>query len=58
MESEGAEGPDEVAGVLADAFALNATVVAAAALTAGSGLLAARWITDSAHGRGSRHVDR
>ncbi|PZG87183.1 MFS transporter [Streptomyces sp. NTH33] len=47
-----------VAGVLADAFGLNATVVAAAALTAASGLLADRWITDSAHGRGSRHVDR
>ncbi|ALV31513.1 MFS transporter [Streptomyces sp. CdTB01] len=35
-----------VAGVLADAFGLNATVVAAAVLTAGSGLLAARWITE------------
>ncbi|BBX93994.1 MFS transporter [Mycolicibacterium boenickei] len=35
-----------VAGVLADAVNLNATVVAAAMLTAGSGLLAARWITD------------
>ncbi|QNS08034.1 MFS transporter [Streptomyces xanthii] len=33
-----------VAGVLADALGLNATVVAAAALTAASGLLAARWI--------------
>ncbi|HEY9328695.1 MAG TPA: MFS transporter [Streptomyces sp.] len=37
-----------VAGVLADAFGLNATVIAAAVLTAGSGLLAARWITDTA----------
>ncbi|MFB6878940.1 MFS transporter [Streptomyces sp. NPDC056323] len=36
-----------VAGVLADAFGLNATVIAAAVLTAGSGLLAARWITDT-----------
>ncbi|MFF4762075.1 MFS transporter [Streptomyces sp. NPDC001292] len=35
-----------VAGVLADALGLNATVVAAAVLTAASGLLAARWITD------------
>ncbi|MFG2561528.1 MFS transporter [Streptomyces sp. NPDC048496] len=35
-----------VAGVLADAFGLNATVIAAAVLTAASGLLAARWITD------------
>jgi MFS family permease len=35
-----------VAGVLADAFGLNATVVAAAVLTAGSGLLAARWISE------------
>jgi MFS family permease len=35
-----------VAGVIADTFGLNATVVAAAVLTAGSGLLAARWITE------------
>ncbi|MFI6062174.1 MFS transporter [Streptomyces sp. NPDC051286] len=35
-----------VAGVLADALGLNATVIAAAVLTAASGLLAARWITD------------
>ncbi|MGW3268252.1 MFS transporter [Streptomyces sp. NPDC001056] len=35
-----------VAGVLADAFGLRTTVVAAAALTAASGLLAARWITE------------
>ncbi|MEV0691597.1 MFS transporter [Streptomyces sp. NPDC050388] len=35
-----------VAGILADALGLNATVVAAAVLTAASGLLAARWITD------------
>ncbi|TQJ92109.1 MFS transporter [Streptomyces sp. SLBN-31] len=35
-----------VAGVLADAFGLNATVVAAAVLTAASGVLAARWITE------------
>ncbi|WP_084262902.1 MFS transporter [Actinomadura formosensis] len=35
-----------VAGVLADTLGLNATVLAAAALTAGSGLLAARWITE------------
>ncbi|MBD0839513.1 MFS transporter [Streptomyces sp. TRM68416] len=35
-----------VAGVLADAVGLNATVVAAAVLTAGSGVLAAWWITD------------
>ncbi|WP_199880858.1 hypothetical protein [Streptomyces kebangsaanensis] len=47
-----------MAGVLADASGLNATVVAATALTAGSGLLAARRIIDSAHGRGSRRVDR
>ncbi|WP_261991749.1 MFS transporter [Streptomyces sp. OR43] len=37
-----------VAGVLADAFGLKATVIAAAVLTAGSGLLAARWMTDTA----------
>ncbi|TDE36489.1 MFS transporter [Actinomadura sp. 6K520] len=35
-----------VAGVLADTLGLNATVIAAAVLTAGSGLLAARWITE------------
>ncbi|WP_069173983.1 MFS transporter [Streptomyces griseus] len=35
-----------VAGVLADRLGLNATVIAAAVLTAGSGLLAARWITE------------
>ncbi|MGW0733145.1 MFS transporter [Streptomyces sp. NPDC002851] len=35
-----------VAGLLADALGLNATVIAAAALTAASGLLAARWISD------------
>ncbi|MFF5263848.1 MFS transporter [Actinomadura viridis] len=34
-----------VAGVLADALGLHATVIAAAVLTAASGLLAARWIT-------------
>ncbi|MEU4728869.1 hypothetical protein [Streptomyces sp. NPDC023588] len=34
-----------MAGVLADWLGLNATVVAAAVLTAASGLLAARWIT-------------
>ncbi|MFF4691624.1 MFS transporter [Streptomyces sp. NPDC001307] len=40
-----------VAGVLADALGLDATVVAAAALTAGSGLLAARWISEHDTGR-------
>ncbi|MFP8882820.1 MFS transporter [Streptomyces mangrovi] len=35
-----------VAGVLADAVGLEATVVAAALLTAASGLLAARWIAE------------
>ncbi|GLX00400.1 MFS transporter [Microtetraspora sp. NBRC 16547] len=35
-----------VAGILADALGLNATVIAAAVLTAASGLLAARWITE------------
>ncbi len=35
-----------VAGVLADAFGLNATVIAAAVLTAASGLLAAHWISE------------
>jgi MFS family permease len=34
-----------VAGVLADTLGLNATIVAAAVLTAASGLAAARWIT-------------
>ncbi|UXY31726.1 MFS transporter [Streptomyces sp. HUAS TT20] len=41
-----------VAGLLADAFGLNATVIAAAVLTAGSGLLAARWISE--HRPGTR----
>lgn len=36
-----------IAGILADLVGLNATVIAAAVLTAGSGLLAARWITDT-----------
>ncbi|MGW5432889.1 MFS transporter [Streptomyces sp. NPDC004059] len=40
-----------VAGVLADALGLDATVLAAAALTAGSGLLAARWISEHDTGR-------
>jgi MFS family permease len=35
-----------VAGVLADAINLNATIVAAAILTAASGLLAALWLTE------------
>ncbi|MET7338774.1 MFS transporter [Nonomuraea sp. NPDC005650] len=35
-----------IAGILADALGLNATVTAAAVLTAASGLLAARWITE------------
>ncbi|MFF5187396.1 MFS transporter [Streptomyces sp. NPDC000345] len=35
-----------VAGILADAFGLDATVIAAAVLTAASGLLAARWISE------------
>lgn len=35
-----------IAGLLADAFGLEATVVAAAVLTVASGLLAARWITE------------
>ncbi|MEU6089690.1 MFS transporter [Streptomyces sp. NPDC047085] len=35
-----------IAGILADTLGLNATVIAAALLTAGSGLLAARWITE------------
>lgn len=35
-----------VAGVLADSFGLNATVIAAAALTAASGLLAGAWISE------------
>ncbi|WP_435058752.1 MFS transporter [Streptomyces sp. bgisy060] len=37
-----------VAGVLADALGINATVIAAALLTAASGALAARWITERA----------
>ncbi|KES06033.1 MFS transporter [Streptomyces toyocaensis] len=37
-----------VAGVLADAFGLSTTVIAAAVLTSASGLLAARWITEQA----------
>ncbi|MGW7529639.1 MFS transporter [Streptomyces sp. NPDC054783] len=40
-----------VAGILADALGLNATVIAAAVLTAGSGLLAARWISEHNAGR-------
>jgi len=35
-----------VAGILADTLGLDATVIAAAALTAASGLLAAHWITE------------
>ncbi|MFD7385578.1 MFS transporter [Streptomyces anulatus] len=35
-----------LAGVLADSLGLNATVIAAAVLTAASGLLAAHWITE------------
>lgn len=35
-----------VAGVLADAINLNATVIAPAAVTAASGLLAALWLTE------------
>ncbi|MEW2256078.1 MFS transporter [Streptomyces sp. NPDC047869] len=35
-----------VAGILADAFGLNATVIAAAVLTAASAFFAARWITE------------
>ncbi|CAL9653070.1 putative MFS-type transporter YfcJ [Streptomyces sp. enrichment culture] len=35
-----------VAGALADTLGLNATVIAAAVLTAASGLMAARWITE------------
>ncbi|MGP4027368.1 MFS transporter [Actinomadura sp. 3N407] len=38
-----------IAGILADTLGLNATVIAAAALTAASGLLAARWITEHHH---------
>jgi hypothetical protein len=36
-----------VAGIIADAFNLDAAVIAAAVLTGVSGLLAARWITDT-----------
>lgn len=36
-----------IAGVLADTLGLNTTVIAAAVLTAASGFLAARWITDT-----------
>ncbi len=36
-----------VAGVLADAFGLTSTIFAAAAITALSGVLAARWITEA-----------
>ncbi|QLJ04139.1 MFS transporter [Streptomyces sp. NEAU-sy36] len=43
------------AGVLADAFGLDTTVVAAAVLTAGSGLLAARWIGEHPAVRPARH---
>ncbi|GAA2820210.1 MFS transporter [Streptomyces showdoensis] len=35
-----------LAGVLADAIGLNATILTAATLTAASGLLAARWVSD------------
>ncbi|MGV4981128.1 MFS transporter [Streptomyces sp. NRAIS4] len=40
-----------VAGILADALGLDATVIAAAVLTAGSGLLAARWISEGGTSR-------
>ncbi|MFF7441464.1 MFS transporter [Streptomyces sp. NPDC008122] len=39
-----------LAGILADLLGLNATVIAAAVLTAASGLLAARWITERPKG--------
>ncbi|MPY35692.1 MFS transporter [Streptomyces adustus] len=39
-----------LAGILADTLGLNATVIAAAILTAASGLLAARWITERTKG--------
>ncbi|WP_256255716.1 MFS transporter [Streptomyces sp. MUSC 14] len=42
----GYAGGAVIAGLLADAFGLDATVITAAALTAASGLLAARWITE------------
>jgi MFS family permease len=42
-----------IAGILADAAGLNAAVIAAAVLTAGSGVLAARWIEE--HRAGNRH---
>ncbi|MEV6330464.1 MFS transporter [Streptomyces sp. NPDC051909] len=42
-----------LAGLLADALGLNATVIAAAALTAASGLLAAHWITEPRPKRGA-----
>ncbi|WP_110336789.1 MFS transporter [Prauserella flavalba] len=42
-----------VAGVLADALGLNATVVAAAVLTAASGLLAACWLSDDPRAAGT-----
>ncbi|MFF0429532.1 MFS transporter [Streptomyces sp. NPDC004520] len=41
-----------VAGLLADLLGLNATVIAAALLTAASGLLAAHWITEHRSGPG------
>jgi hypothetical protein len=43
-----------IAGVLADTFGLNATVAAAAILTAGPGLLAVRWNTEHAGGSPAR----
>jgi MFS family permease len=42
-----------VAGLLAGAFGLNATVLAGGALTFASGLLAARWITETHRHRGA-----
>ncbi|RBM17210.1 MFS transporter [Prauserella sp. PE36] len=42
-----------LAGILADAFGLDATVIAAAALTAASGLLAAHWLSDDPRAAGT-----
>jgi MFS family permease len=44
-----------VAGIIADVLNLEATIVAAAVLTAGSGLLAAYWITENRTGSSGAH---
>src|SRR5262249_21128087 len=45
-----------IAAILADAFGLDVTVIAAAALTAASGVLAARWISERPDARSGQRA--